>query len=188
MLTLDEAKNHLGIPSAATAQDNLIQGYLDAAEASLADWTHRQFISAQYRLNRMCFPGLYGPLYLPLAPLTSIELLKYDNNQGTETDLAGEYETVIDQEPGYAIPKAGSTWPKDLEIGGAATVHCDFTCGFANQAAVPDTIKQAIRVLVGLSYEWRTPVTATPLNQLPFTLEALIRTIRYGDGYTSYVA
>jgi uncharacterized phiE125 gp8 family phage protein len=134
-----------------------------------------------------CAQFPYGPanawhtILLPLAPLTSVDFVKYKDTAGVWQTLVADTDYEVDSvsEPARILPAYGLGWPQPrIDIN---TVQVRFTAGYArvgspDVSGVPAAIKQAIMLLVGDLYDKRadTHIGAGSPSQLPRGVEALL--------------
>jgi hypothetical protein len=84
-------------------------------------------------------------------------------NQGTAP--AGDFLVDRESEPPRLMPLFSQYWPATLRVPNAVQVY--FTAGYGDDgAAAPATLKVAVMMAVGVSYEFREAVTATLLREL----------------------
>jgi uncharacterized phiE125 gp8 family phage protein len=106
------------------------------------------------------------PIYLPRGPLVAVTSV---------TDSSG---TSI----GYEVYRVGNSDRLRLTQGFTAPLTVVYTSGYANAAAVPDSIKQAILCHAGTLYEHRESVTERGRTPVPHQLEAFYRIKRRSVG------
>lgn len=159
-VSLTEAKAHLRVDF--DDDDTLISSLILAATAHFdgsAGMLGRALItqSWEYRINE--FPTTRtGAIELPLAPLQSVESVKYIDSDGIEQTLATSVYNV--RIPG-ALP--GSILLKYAQDYQTTRVEDDavriaFTCGYGDAGSdVPMPIRQAILLWVGFLYASREP-------------------------------
>lgn len=99
-----------------------------------------------------------GPRHVipPRYPLSSVTSIKTYDEADNETAVTVATVFFVDTEsmPGRIALRPGQTWPIALRETNA--VEINYIAGFgANAAAVPDTIKRAIKSLAGFLYENR---------------------------------
>lgn len=110
------------------------------------------------------------------APGASVQSVKYLDTAGVQQTLPGtdytadtrdEYWTRITLKPGKSWP---ATYPQD------GAVEIAFKCGWANAAAVPNNIKQWLRLRMAGYYMNREAITAVvPLHRNEFVDRLLDR-------------
>lgn len=109
------------------------------------------------------------------APVISVDNVKYyDSNNTLQTLAATEYESDIYGNPARFRLK---TIPTVYDRMGA--LYVNFTCGYANAAAVPEPIIQAMYMIIGHLYENRQDVvTGTQVNEIPLASRYLLEPYR----------
>jgi hypothetical protein len=192
-VTLPEAKQHL---RADGDDDNgLISSLITAARVYCENVQGRAFITQTWRLTLDRFPcagevvrdGEYlrprscqeraarGVILLPRAPAIAVSSVQYiDRNGTTQTLSSSGYTLDSDSEPARLFPSYGNDWPSTRDDLKAAIIT--YTAGYGATAAnTPETVKQAIKLLVGSWYENREGVlTGTISKEIEFAIEALL--------------
>jgi hypothetical protein len=98
-------------------------------------------------------------------------------NQGPAP--AGDFLVDRDSEPPRLMPLFSQSWPATLPVPNAVQVF--FTAGYGDDGKpAPATLKVAVMMAVGVSYENREAVTATLLRELPW-YDRLIYSERVSD-------
>jgi uncharacterized phiE125 gp8 family phage protein len=105
----------------------------------------------------MAISELYAPNYMtsvplprwPLASITGVAVFDEDSNSQTVT-VADTFDIDIYQVPGRITLKRGSTWPIALRANNA--IQITYNAGYANAAAVPATLKRALKQLAAFLY------------------------------------
>lgn len=146
------AKAHLRVEH--SDDDTLIDAYVQAAEKEVEGYTNRTLISTVYDLYLTDFPA--NGIVLPFSPVTAIASIKYYNGSNVETTWdTANYHYNIYEEP--CIIRYTDSTPDVYEDRSNAVV-VRFTAGYANAAAIPAPLVQAVKLLVGDLYENRTDV------------------------------
>jgi uncharacterized phiE125 gp8 family phage protein len=145
-ISLAEAKLHARINQ--ETEDALIASYIKTAREEAEDYMSRGLITQTWQLALDCF---YETMVLPMAaPLQSVTTVQYYDINGTlQTASSTLYDVDTLARPGRIHRAATQTWPTlqaDRRIG---RVLITYVVGFANDAAVPERIKQGIRLYVG---------------------------------------
>lgn len=166
VVTLDEAKTHLRVGH--DEDDSYITGLIGAATGLVAKITGRVLGLGSWELVLDGFP--VGRIDIPTAPLVSVEGVDYADAGNDAREYTGfRVFGVGVAAPGYVLPAIGGVWPKASDEPESVTIS--FTAG---SAEVPDPLKHAILLLIGSWYEHREPVSADDLQEVPFTVSALI--------------
>lgn len=151
-ITPDELKIHLRIGD--PAEDAYLGGLITTARKHLEETYWTQFVTATYDQYSDRFSS---PLMLGHPPLGSISSVKYTDVDGTlQTAATSVYEAdEIDGVGGVRL-KYQQTWPVDVR-GHKDSVVVQFTAGYGAASAVPEPIKQAIKLYCGFLYWSREP-------------------------------
>lgn len=187
-VTLAEARRHCRVFVEDADEDAYIQALVVAAREWVEAAVCRAFVTrtVEVRLDR--FPSECGGLtYVGRFPVfhtgdDRIELL-YPPLQSVTSIVYGadsitldpsEYE-VTPGTPGVVRP-VGS-WPTT-----EGPIIITFQAGYGLAADVPQRAKLALLMLVAQWYEARQPIaTGTIVAQIPFTVNALLASLRYGQ-------
>jgi len=169
-LTLAELKTHLRVDT--TDDDTYISGLGQSAREWCEGFCNRQFVTATWDWS---IDRFQNELLLPKPELQSVGSIKYiDSDGATQTVSSSIYDVDIDQQPGRVRLAYGKSWPDDRR----ATPNCviiRFDAGYGGASAVPETIKAAMKLLVGHLYEHREAVTLGHLSRsLQYGLERLL--------------
>jgi uncharacterized phiE125 gp8 family phage protein len=175
-LSLIEAKNHLRVE--APEDDALIAALIAAARDQLEGETSRQLVTATWRLSLDCFPAV---IRLPISPVQSVSSIQYlDANEVLQTLSASVYVVDTDRKPARIAPAYGEVWPTTLPQINAVKVT--FVAGYGTPAAVPESIKEALKLMIGHWYENReASITGTIVTALPDGIQRIIN--RFHDGH-----
>jgi uncharacterized phiE125 gp8 family phage protein len=176
-VTLAEAKVHLRQDVAD--EDALITTLITAARQWTETFTHRALITQTWDLKLDDFPCDDADLELPLAPVASVTSISYvDTTGATQTWSASSYQTDLPTGPqaqrGRIAPAYAQYYPVPRSQLNAVTVR--FVAGYgATGATVPESIRAAIKLMVGHWFERRTPVHIGNLVMpLPLSVESLL--------------
>jgi uncharacterized phiE125 gp8 family phage protein len=189
-VTVDEMKEHSRID--VGDDDDLLLARIKAATIHCEKIARRQFMQATWRLSLDRFPvGVHNDptspaieghdIILPRPKLLAVSSIKYDDADGTEQTLdASAYRANADERPARISLAYNEAWPTTRTHSNAVRIL--YTAGYsaeadetAAQAAVPEDVKQAIRLLVAHWYENREPqITGTIATTLAFTVENLL--------------
>lgn len=170
-VSLEEAKLHLRVDF--DDDDALIQMLISSARQAAESITHRQFITARWRMTLDSFPGpsLMGvptgqpftlpghAILIPKSPVLNVVAINYlDMASVQQTMPAANYTVDSTCEPARITPVFGQIWPIALPQIGAVTVI--FDAGYGDASAVPDGIKSWIKLRVASLYTYREEVVA----------------------------
>ena len=173
-LTAAEVETHLYI-----IDDTSYEDYLDTLIAAATAWTEeylqRKLITQTWYVYCDGFPA--GPLTLPFGDLQSVTAIKYTDVDDTEDTLSSaNYYVDTDSTPGRVVLKDGEVWPS-VTLRPMNPVEVEFVTGFGAATAVPDSIKHAMKMLIGHWFEHRESVVITNMinvHNMPFAVTALL--------------
>jgi len=160
-ITTAEAKLHLRVDH--SIDDALIDSMTAAAREWAEAATGRKCVTQTWLLKLDAFPSEIRPPFPPLSSVTSIGYI--DTAGVTQTLSASSYSVDTDSEPGRIVPAYGESWPSTRGMSNAVTVT--YVCGYGAASAVPDSIKAAIKLLLGNIYEHREDVVPVQMSNLP---------------------
>ena len=165
-VSLAEAKLHLRVDGGD--DDLLIGSLITAARQAAETITHRQFITARWKLVMDGFPG--HAVLIHKSPLISVVAVEYLDMAGlAQTMPSSQYTVDAACEPARVTPIFGQTWPPTLPQIGAVSVT--FDAGYGVAGAVPEGIKSWIKLRVGSLYAHReemSVLTRGRIDPLPF--------------------
>ena len=172
-LTLTEVKLYLRVDD--TTEDNLITSLITAARSLVEGHTWMPLISQTWamqfdksELNEL----IWNVNKAPLSSFSSVTY--YDSNNDLQTLATTEYETDI-----YGSPARFRLKSVPVVYDRMNALQVNFVCGYANAAAVPQPIKQAMYMIIGHLYENRQDViTGTQVNEIPMSSEYLLQPYR----------
>lgn len=162
VVSTDEINEHVKRDD-LTAETNLVPLYTKAAVELAEKFIRRRILSSVYELYLDCFPydrrqgstrygTRAGDIDLPLPPVTAITHIKYVNASGVLTTLdSADYQSELEAVPARVAPVYGKAWP-ETQPSTFKAVQINFTAGWANAAAVPPLLKQAILLQIGNWY------------------------------------
>ena len=172
-LTLNEVKLFLRVDD--TTEDDLITSLITAARGLVEGHTWMPLISQIWamqfdkdELNLLVWN-------INKAPLISVSSITYyDSDNNIQTLAASSYEVDIYGSPArFRIKTMPSVYDR------MNALQLNFVCGYANAAAVPQPIKQALYMIIGHLYENRQDViTGTQVNEIPMASEYLLQPYR----------
>lgn len=156
-ITLAEAKAHLRVDF--TDDDSLITALIGAARATAEEFTNRaimpQTLEHVLHMFPWCTPrNHFASIRLFRSPFAAFTSLAYFDTDNQPKDIA-EADLIIvgTAEPATICPKLDDRWPEVAHRPDAITIT--YQAGYANAAAVPKPIKQAMLLMIGAWYERR---------------------------------
>jgi uncharacterized phiE125 gp8 family phage protein len=183
-----------GIPIANTTGDSYVRSLVIAAREFVEVYQSRALITQQWRMDLDGFPPRYvaayqqgselalvscvdlerGLIRLPKPPLISVDSVTYVDPDGATQTLDPSLYVVNTSELRGEITLAyGASWPSTRSQRHAVSVL--FTCGYGSAAAVPETTKQAMKLLIGQWNENReATIDAKFAQEVPFAVSSLL--------------
>lgn len=183
---LAEAKRHLAIALDYTAHDAYIASLVTAARQYVEAACGIAVVSQTWQLTLERLPSALRGILLPKPPLSSVTYLKYYSQDGTDTTWSSaNYVVSTDRNPGVLRPAYGIVWPSYRYQPDGIRVR--YVCGYSSASAVPESIKHAVRLLVGNWFEQRTSeITGSITASVQHALDALLLQHRIGDEWHAY--
>lgn len=164
-VSLEEAKHHCRVET--DADDDYIETLITVARRTAETYTQRYLITQTLDARFEEWPLAGDCFYLPGPPTTSVTSVKYIDVDGVEqTWSSAQYQTDIYSEPARVIVRSAYSYPILDDVLAPITVR--YVSGYANAAAVPETIKQGMLLMIGEWYKHRENiVTGTIVANLP---------------------
>ena len=172
-VTVDQVKKHLRIMT--SDDDAYINSLITPARKQVEYDLRRALITQTWTMYLDQFPGNGEYIRLPYPPLQSITYIKYyDTNNEQQTWSSDEYEEDIYSHPARIAETHGYNYPSTYSRLNA--VEIKFIAGYGDDATdVPETITQAMYLLLGHWYENREATTdGRPILTVPMAYEKLI--------------
>lgn len=158
IISVDQMKEHLCLPSDFTEQKTTIENYIDAATTFIdgaSGVLNRGLITQTWTGVLNSFPAVF---LLPLPPVQSVAEIRYTDQAGDAQILAANqyrlsYEN-IEHQKAIVEPEDGVSWPTVDDVFGA--VEIDFVVGYGTKSSdLPNKVIQLVRFLVSDMYERR---------------------------------
>lgn len=183
-ITTTEAKLHLRVD--ADDDDDLIDALIQAAREHVETFTGRALMTQTWDLKLASFYDCAAydsdanVIWLPKPPVQSVTSVTYlDSNGDSQTWTASStgYLTDLPTDPkgqrARIYPAYAISYPTTRTIQNAVTIR--FVSGYASAAAVPESIKAAMKLLIGTWYEQRAHVaTGVNATEIPQTVNTLL--------------
>lgn len=170
-MSLADAKTHLRVD--ITDDDTLITAMVLAATEAAEQILGRALMPQTWQLQLDAFPEAFE---LTRVPVISVANVQYVDATGATQTLASNLyalDNANDFGFAYLVPAYGSIWPATRDQINAVSVQ--YVCGYANAAAVPESIKAWIKLQVGAMYENRASEGAVQTYALGFADRLLDR-------------
>jgi len=164
----DEAKRHCRVLH--DDENDLIDGLIVAAREWVENFTGHTLVQREVTQRLSCFrhPRLFA---WPIADDATVTATYVDSDGATQP-LTGA-RLIFGNGWAELATAFGSAWPTSY---GPATVSVE--AGYATADDVPQSMKQAILLLVGHWYANREAVSDKAMTEVPFAVEALCQPYR----------
>jgi uncharacterized phiE125 gp8 family phage protein len=151
-ISLAEAKLHCRVDVAD--DDTPITNLITAAREEVERLSGMALMTQTLELVLAGWPAT-DRTELPRPPLSSITSVKYKDRDGNETTWdSANYLAGADSVPGVLALAWDASWPSD-DLYPLEPIRVRYVAGFASAAAVPQSLKQAMLLLIGHWYENR---------------------------------
>ena len=169
-ITLSDLKDHLRVTQGD--EDALITGVLVAAVRAVEARAGLALMSQQWRLTLDCVPA--ETLRLPIAPAAALDGATVTDAEGAPQAVDAALYEFSAGFPGRL--RAVAPWPRPgVALDGVAI---DFTAGFGSAAAVPEPLKQAVKLLAAHFFETRESAGEQRVYSVPRAVDALLAPYR----------
>lgn len=170
-VSLIEAKAHLRVD--VSDDDALITAMITTATEAAEQITGRAIMLQTWELTLDAFEDMLELTRVPVASVTSLIYTDIDGASQTYSSGAYVLSNYDDFGPAYVVPAYNTEWPATRDQINAVKVR--YVAGYANAAAVPESIKSWIKLQVGAMYENREAETERQTYQLGFADRLLDR-------------
>jgi uncharacterized phiE125 gp8 family phage protein len=145
-VSLTDAKLQLRVTQ--PNQDRLIVSYIQAAREAAEAFLHRGLFTQTWQLT---LDGFADCVWLPMAaPLQSVTSVRYYDADGTLQTLASTFYTAdLVSRPGRLTRAANQLWPSVQPDRLTGRIVITYVVGWATVEAIPERIKQGIRLYLG---------------------------------------
>lgn len=187
-VTLAEAKRYLrwigtGDATLDASEEADIEALITAGRQMAELWTERSIPAQVLQLRIRCFPCREF-IQLPRSPVRTIDSITYVDADGdTQTWAAENYVLSREHEPVRLYRAYDVDWPDTRDQPNAIVIT--YSAGYSTSAAVPCTLKTAIKWFVTYWFEQRQHVNiGNTVNKLPDHLDAILMSWKIYRTYT----
>jgi uncharacterized phiE125 gp8 family phage protein len=152
---------------------------ITAARQHAEDYLRYAITASTWELYLDSFPKSGDCIWIQKSPVTAITFLKYIDTDGVLQTMTVDTDYVVDvsDKPAKIYEAYSKVWPTTRAIRNCVIVK--FEAGYANAAAVPQQIKQAVLMLATTLYENPSDeVTGTQVNAINKTSDWLLKPLR----------
>ncbi len=181
-LDLDDIKDHLRIPQGETAEDDLLGGLRDAAIEYAEAVTNRKLITQEWKVYYNDWPDedYFEIPYPPLQSVASTGVVYTNSTNNSTTYGSTKWATDIVSEPGRLVREyEEDNWPSTATLHNNNPIEISFTCGYTTKSNVPQSIRQAMLLIIGHLYENREETAmGDVLTRVPMAARSLLAPYR----------
>jgi uncharacterized phiE125 gp8 family phage protein len=179
VLLLDEVKTYMNVDY--PDQDAVIAGMIEAATQTLDGYSGTLdglcLIAQQWEFKARHFCDMV----IGLKPLITLDQVSYIDADGASQTLAATEWRALEAVNGiHLVLPDGKGWPSLSAREDAVTVRATF--GHASAGQVPESIRQAMLMMVASWFENREAVTAGAVAELPIGARSLLSPYRMRMG------
>jgi uncharacterized phiE125 gp8 family phage protein len=176
-LTLSEVRDYLRIPEvspADQAEDDTLSSLITAAREQAEILQGRDLVRKQWDLNYDYWPSYRVELR---PPVVSIDLVKYKDFNGNETEMVENTDFIADlkKQPAVILPPWNNTWPSFTPWPTSA-ILIRFTAGYLNTdpfwSDAGARVKTGMKLLISHWWENRLPIEkgAAAIVEYPYAI------------------
>lgn len=160
--------------SGYAVEDGYLKSLITAARVYCENFQNRAYITQTWELGLPYFPCY--EIEIPKGKLQTVESITYKTSTGTVLNLLEGPEFVISTRGvlGRVVPAYGKFFPVFTPFPLDAVV-VTFVCGYGSAADVPETVKMAMKLLIGHWFLNREGVTVGSISKpIEFGVSALL--------------
>lgn len=172
-LTLEEVKTHLRIHPDIDDEDALITSYIKAARTYCEGYQNRAYFTQTMKL---LIDRLEDEIIIPRPPLQSVTQIQYQKNDGSLIEYDNS-NYIVDNNGDYGIVYLAEEYDDlgSIDLAPVNAIQITFIAGYDETDDIPQTIKQAMLLLIGNWYENREQaIIGHQVNELPFAVKSLL--------------
>ncbi len=174
-VNINDVKSFLRIDESSSEEDSLLLSLVKFAQNLVEQHTGTILTSQTYKMYLPYFPS--HPLKFPVSKVSSITSIQYyDENNALQTLSSSVYELDNKRKINTLVLVDGESWPD--EYNRANSVIVTYVAGYASATVIPETLKHAIKVIVGNLYEKRVSTNGQVFNPIIKALLEPYRSLR----------
>lgn len=162
-----------------TAEDALLEAYIDAAQRQAEEISGRAIGETVYALRLSRFPAAGEPIMLPRPRCKSLDQVTWITPDGTtHTAEEEDFQLGLHLEPALIYPLPFQRWP-ETSTRHVNAVTIMYTAG---ETSPQPMILQALRLAVADWYQHREASLEATVSRLPNGSERLLTGVRFRSG------
>ncbi len=158
-----------------TVEDDLLNSLITVAREYCEGFQRKAYFTQTWELWLDEFPD-EDYIELPRPPLASVTTIDYYNTSDIKATMsASDYYVDIENTPGGVYLNDGESWPSTT-LRPRNGVCITYVAGETSTSSIPQTVKQAMFLLIGHWYENREAVATSGAmpKELPMAVESLL--------------
>jgi uncharacterized phiE125 gp8 family phage protein len=179
---MEEIKLHLRIPEGETAEDALLDGLQDAAIEYVENHTNRKLMTQRWKVyfDDWSTGDSFEIPYPPLQSIPSTGVVYTNSTNDSTTYGSTKWQSDTVSEPGRLVREyEESSWPTTATLHNKNPIAIEFVCGYTTGSNVPQSIKQAMLLIIGDLYENReNSMVGQPITTVPLAAKSLLASYR----------
>lgn len=144
-VSITDLKAHLRIFH--TDEDEHLRLFIAAARQRVESYLGKTLVKSRWRLMEQSFPVGDQPMELPMPPLVTIDLLKYESSDSGTISVVPTRGTDYDWTLDGRFAPVDSFWPSLAMVMNPITI--EYTAGEEDPSTVPEVVKLAIMTVAG---------------------------------------
>lgn len=170
-VSLIDTKAHIRVDG--STEDSLVSLYISAATRAVEQMSGRVLITQTWDES---FKTATKQVGLSLNPAQSLASVKYyDTDNVLQTATLSDFTLVKCEDAPYV---ESDNWPTTYDRADAITIQ--YVVGYGAAAAIPETLRHAVMLIVGQYYEYRMNAEEAKANPIPLGVSDLIGLERGG--------
>ena len=152
---------------------------IDGAVQRFEGWTGRALITQTWQASiDLDYGAMPDVITLRPAPVQSVTTItEYDEEDDDDTVDTDIYRLDAISTPARIIRRASQSWPTNVRQQGSFVI--EYIAGYGAAAAVPNDIKNALRVMVADAWEHReSKVIGASVAEIPSLAQDVVRAYR----------
>lgn len=184
-ISTDEAVNYMRLDTPSAADTAFITGLIKSARKYCENLQHRAYITQTWEMALCEFPCAHNDrlnnryisdvIEIPMGNLQTVNSVKYTDSANMVHTLTENTDYIVSTRGilGRISPPYSKIWPTSA-LAPLDPVVIQFTCGYGLAAAVPETIKQAMYMLISYWYDNREAANQYVPKEIEFSVKALL--------------
>jgi uncharacterized phiE125 gp8 family phage protein len=184
-ISTDEAIHYMRLDTPDATDTAFIAGLIKSARKYCENLQHRAYITQTWEMSISNFPVACNDalndsktsavIEIPMGNLKTVDSVTYTDSANVAHTLTENTDYIVSVRGilGRISPPYNGYWPTS-ELAPLDPVVIRFTCGYGLAVTVPETIKQAMYMLIDYWYNNRDAAAQTVSNEIAFSVKSLL--------------